>query len=219
MLFKKIFLILGFGRLLTTEYHIFGRVSDTRPNRVSKPSIGSALPLKYFAGTSRTSTSAPSIPHLEPKPSPISNQPLIETINSSLLPNRNATLHSFISACSPPSQSSHQSLYRVSEAEVSPLLNSLPNKQWELDPRLSSKRLCKSASVILHVITKINNLSLSTGNFPMAFKNTQKEKHSLVTRLLKKANHDKENLFNYPPIRNLSFLSKLTLRIVLARLK
>src|SRR6218665_1265150 len=36
-------------------------------------------------------TSAPSTPHLEPKPSPISNQPPIDTINLSLLPSRNTT--------------------------------------------------------------------------------------------------------------------------------
>src|SRR6218665_166878 len=37
--------------------------------------------LKPFAGTSSMFTSAPSTPHLEPKPSPISNQPPIDTIN------------------------------------------------------------------------------------------------------------------------------------------
>src|SRR6218665_2967680 len=62
---------------------------------------------------------------------------------------------------------------------------------------LSSKRLC-----ICPAITQIINLSVSTGNFPLAFK------HSLV----------KENLSNYRPISNLSFLSKMTERIVLARL-
>ena len=43
-------------------------------------------------------------------------------------------------------------------------------------------------------------------------------KHYLVSPLLKKANLDKENLSNYRPISNLSFLSKLTERIVLTRL-
>src|SRR6218665_2176370 len=43
-------------------------------------------------------------------------------------------------------------------------------------------------------------------------------KRLLVTPLLKKVNLDKENLPNYRPISNLSFLSKLTERIVLARL-
>src|SRR6218665_3383413 len=68
------------------------------------------------------------------------------------------------------------------------------------------------ASPLDPVITKIINLSLSSGNFPMVFK------HSLVTPLLKKANLDKENPSSYHPIFNLSFLSKLTERIVLARL-
>src|SRR6218665_3347799 len=36
--------------------------------------------LKLFAGTSSMFTSAPPTPHLELKPSPISNQPLIDTI-------------------------------------------------------------------------------------------------------------------------------------------
>src|SRR6218665_2997664 len=54
--------------------------------------------LKPFAGTSSMFTSAPSTPHLEPKPSPISNKPLIDTINLSLLPSRNTTLHSFTPA-------------------------------------------------------------------------------------------------------------------------
>src|SRR6218665_66483 len=111
----------------------------------------------------------------------------------------------------PPSQSSLQIHRPASEAEVLLLLNSLPNKQCELDP-IPTSLLKDCASVILPVITKIINLSLSTGNFPLAFK------HSFVTPLLKKANLDKENLSNYRPISNLSFLSKLTERIVLARL-
>src|SRR6218665_3782592 len=54
--------------------------------------------LKPFAGTSSMFTSAPSTPHLEPKPSPISNQPIIDIINLSLRPSRNTTLHSFTPA-------------------------------------------------------------------------------------------------------------------------
>ena len=49
-------------------------------------------------------------------------------------------------------------------------------------------------SVLVPVITKIMNLSLSSGNFPMVFK------HSLVTPLLKGANLDKENPSSYHPI-------------------
>src|SRR6218665_3302898 len=58
--------------------------------------------LKPFAGTSNMFTHAPSTPHLEPKSSPISNQPLIDIINLSLLPSRNTTLHSFTPFILPP---------------------------------------------------------------------------------------------------------------------
>ena len=48
--------------------------------------------------------------------------------------------------------------------------------------------------------------------FPQTFK------HAIVTPLLKKPTLDKESLSNYRPISNLSYLSKLTERIVLQRL-
>src|ERR1043165_3893475 len=111
----------------------------------------------------------------------------------------------------PASQPSFPIFSPATETEVSLLLNSLPNKQCELDP-IPTSLLKDCASVLVPVITKIINLSLSTGNFPMVFK------HSIVSPLLKKANLDKETLSNYRPISNLSFLSKLTERIVLTRL-
>ena len=83
--------------------------------------------------------------------------------------------------------------------------------QCELDP-IPTSLLKDCASVLVHVITKIINLSLSSGNFPIVFK------HSLVTPLLKKVNLDEENPSNYRPTSDLSFLSKLTERIVLVRL-
>ena len=61
-------------------------------------------------------------------------------------------------------------------------------------------------------ITDIVNLSLSTGVFPKHFK------LSSVIPLLKKYNLDKEELSNYRPIFHLSFLSKLTERVVKQRL-
>ena len=58
----------------------------------------------------------------------------------------------------------------------------------------------------------IINLSMSTGVFPDQFKNCS------VHTLLKKSNLDKENLSNYRPISHLSYLSKLTERLVKNRL-
>src|SRR6218665_831836 len=90
----------------------------------------------------------------------------------------------------PISHSSLPILFPASEAEVSLLLNSLPSKQCEVDP-IPTSLLKDCASALVPVITKIINLSLSSGNFPMVFK------HSLVTPLLKKANLDKQNPSNY----------------------
>src|SRR6218665_2469550 len=66
--------------------------------------------------------------------------------------------------------------------------------------------------ILVPIITKIVNLSLSTVSFPLLFK------HSLVTPLLKKPSFDKEILSNYRPVSNLSFISKLTERVVLSRI-
>lgn len=62
------------------------------------------------------------------------------------------------------------------------------------------------------VLSSIINLSLSSAMFPQTFK------HAIVTPLLKKPGLDKESLSNYRPISNLSFVSKLTERVVLQRL-
>ena len=69
---------------------------------------------------------------------------------------------------------------------------------------------CKIA--LLPTITNIINFSLSTGIFPDEFKNCS------VHPKLKKHNLDKENLSNYRPISHLSFISKLTERLVKNRL-
>ena len=61
-------------------------------------------------------------------------------------------------------------------------------------------------------IANIINLSLSTGLFLDNFKSCS------VHPLIKKPNLDKETLSNYRPISHLSFLSKLTERVVKARL-
>src|SRR6218665_2465512 len=50
------------------------------------------------------------------------------------------------------------------------------------------------------------------GSFPLLFK------HSLVTPNPMKPSLDKEILSNYRPVSNLSFISKLTERIVLSRI-
>src|SRR6218665_1047677 len=98
----------------------------------------------------------------------------------------------------------------TSETEIF-LLQSLPNKLCKLDP-IPTSLLKDCESILVPIITKIVNLSLSTCSFPLLFQ------HSLVTPLLKKPSFDKEILSNYRPVSNLSFFSKLTERVVLSRI-
>ena len=99
----------------------------------------------------------------------------------------------------------------ATEDEITTLILKSPNKQCNLDP-LPTSLLKKCVHCLSPVITKIVNLSLSSGIFPEPLK------HAIITPILKKPSLDKENLSNYRPISNLSFLSKLLERIVLKRL-
>ena len=94
--------------------------------------------------------------------------------------------------------------------EIAKLISSSNNSSCELDPIPTS--LLKKCTVLIPTITNIVNLSLSTGLFPDAFKSCS------VHPLIKKPNLDKETLSNYRPISHLSFLSKLTERVVKSRL-
>jgi hypothetical protein len=96
-------------------------------------------------------------------------------------------------------------------AEVSKLISESPDTHCDLDP-IPSTLLKKCTSALLPTITTIINLSLASGVFPDQFK------CSSVYPLLKKSNSDKNELSNYRPISHLSFLSKLTERVVKSRL-
>ena len=65
---------------------------------------------------------------------------------------------------------------------------------------------------LLPAITDIVNASLGTGSFPTAFKT------AIVRPLLKKNNFDPNDLINYRPVSNLSFISKILEKIVLQQL-
>ena len=95
--------------------------------------------------------------------------------------------------------------------EITKLILQSPTKQCELDP-IPTSILKQATSVLAPVICHIVNLSLSSGSIPLPFQ------QSVVSPLLKKPNLDKNCLSNYRPISNLSFLSKLTERVVKNRL-
>ena len=99
----------------------------------------------------------------------------------------------------------------VSIDEIKQLILSSPKSTCLLDP-VPSNLLPHCIDSIAPIITRIVNLSLSSGVF------SKQLKSALVKPLLKKSNLDPNDLKNYRPISNLSFLSKLLERIIAARL-
>jgi len=72
--------------------------------------------------------------------------------------------------------------------------------------------MTQCASVLVHTITNIVNLSLTSGQFHHILK------ESVISPLLKKSTLDKNQLSNYRPISNLSLISKIIERVVKSRL-
>ena len=102
-------------------------------------------------------------------------------------------------------------LHPATEEEIQCIIAASPNKQCALDPFPTG--LVKSCKDFLTpIIMQIVNKSLSTGQFPQAFKN------ALVTPLLKKRTLDEDVLNNYLPASNLAFISKITEKVVASRL-
>ena len=154
-----------------------------------------------------------------PLPSSLSGQSLsdsfasffsdkIEKLRLAFTPDSTADPHYPLPSHPPPEFSLFSP---TSDEEILKVISECPNKQCDLDP-IPTWLLKKSLPVLLSTITRIVNMSLTTGCFPSSYK------HSIVSPLLKKPSLDKENLSNYRPISNLSFLSKLTERIVKSRL-
>ena len=76
-----------------------------------------------------------------------------------------------------------------------------------------SPLLKKYALILSPILSKLANLSFSTGTYPSIFKKAQ------VLPLLKKPNLDPTSPANYRPISNLSTTSKLLERLLLSRLR
>ena len=89
----------------------------------------------------------------------------------------------------------------LSDAEVKDLILNMPVKHCNLDP-LPTWLILECIDEFLPTITKIINMSLTTGEMPHELK------HALVRPLLKKEGLDLIKK-NYRPVSNLSFLSKV----------
>ena len=95
----------------------------------------------------------------------------------------------------------------ISEAEVLKLIKNAPAKSCDLDP-IPTQLLKSCTDVLLKPITHLVNLSLSEGVCPSALK------CALVSPLLKKPSLCKDDMKNYRPVSNLSFICKLLEKVV-----
>jgi len=102
-------------------------------------------------------------------------------------------------------------LRTVTEADVVSLINTLNNKQCDLDP-IPTRLLKDYAASLAPLVTRLLNASLSSGHVPDALKS------AYVVPRLKKPDVDIEDVKNYRPISNLPVLSKLLERVVAKQL-
>lgn len=100
----------------------------------------------------------------------------------------------------------------VTPDEVLKLIKQAPVTSCKLDP-LPSSLFKDNLPELLPILTKIVNLSLSTGSFPDHLK------EACVLPLLKKPSLDPDDMTNYRPISNLRFTSKLIERAAMSQLQ
>ena len=112
-------------------------------------------------------------------------------------------------SCEPPTCifDVHSSLFEpVTDELIRELILKSPTKSCMLDP-------IPCLDALVSLITFIVNASLSTGIVPPQFK------QATVTPLLKKPGLDTNDMKNFRPVSNLSFLSKILEKVVLIQLK
>ena len=101
---------------------------------------------------------------------------------------------------------------RASKDENKKLILSSSSKPCDLDP-IPTSVLKNCLDIIITPISDIINISMETSTFPQNFK------EALVRPLLKKTSLSKNELKNYRPVSNLSFISRILEKIVANRLQ
>ena len=96
-------------------------------------------------------------------------------------------------------------------SEVKTVIMGAPSSSCEQDP-IPTSLIKEFVDDFAPYLTKIVNLSLSTGTIPSCLQ------HAIVKPLLKKSNLEKQQLKNYRPIANLKYISKVIERVTSARL-
>jgi hypothetical protein len=99
----------------------------------------------------------------------------------------------------------------ISENSLRKIILQRSPKTCELDA-IPTPLFFEFLDAILPTLTIVVNHSLLTGEFPLIFKT------AIVKPLLKKTSLDSEDLKNYRPISNLSFMSKVLEKVVLSQI-
>ena len=103
------------------------------------------------------------------------------------------------------------SFSECSEVDVRSFIMNSPTKSCGLDS-LPTHLFKKYIDLFLPYITSLINMCLSSGRFPACCK------HAIVVPLLKKSSLEINDINNFRPVSNLSFLSKIIERIVAKQL-
>ena len=107
---------------------------------------------------------------------------------------------------------SRLSMFRpVTELEILKIINDSPSKSCELDD-LPTEILKTCLNVLITPLSNAINKSLMSGIVPSSFKK------AIVRPLIKKENLDRNELSNYRPVSNLTFISKILEKVVLNQL-
>ena len=100
----------------------------------------------------------------------------------------------------------------ATEDEIQKVVKSSANKSCSLD-FMPTWLLKDCITELLPVITTIINTSMTTGVFPDSFK------EAIIRPHIKKSNMNAEDYSSFRPVSNLSFLSKITEKIVASRIE
>jgi hypothetical protein len=140
----------------------------------------------------------------------------VDQIRSDLVSNQTGPIPSPITVSSssdptPPPSPTLETLRPSSEDEIAKIIKRSPPKSCPLDPLPTLLVQTLNNSLVVS-ITRLINMSFESGQFPDSFKT------ALITPVIKKESLDCNDLKNYRPISNLSFVSKVTEKVVAARL-
>ena len=124
----------------------------------------------------------------------------------------NRNVNAIVQPCSSVFHGNCLSEFKIlSCKEVKDIILSSPQKSCSLDP-IPTQYLCQHIDVLIECVTSLVNDSLFSGIMPLCFR------HAIISPLIKKPSLDPNELKNYRPVSNLSFLSKVIEKAVSAQL-